>query len=141
MRKSNCPPPLNISKVAVGCGSFDALAERQKLRLADGVVPIVTRFMPKRADELLGGSIYWIVKHRITARQAILGFAVREEDRRTIIRLHPELVPVKARPKRAHQGWRYLAAVDAPPDLDGDDDGLTSLPPGLSMKLAGLALI
>jgi len=134
--------PLNMSKVAVGCGSFDALEKRQRLRLAGGIVPIVTRFMPKRADELVGGSIYWIVKHRITARQAILGFAERDEDRRTIIRLDPELVPVKARPKRAHQGWRYLAAADAPPDLaDCDEDGLTALPPELSMRLSALALI
>ena len=133
--------PLNISKVAVGCGSFDALAKRQRSRLAEGVVPIVTRFMPKRADELVGGSIYWIVKHRIAARQTILGFASREEDRRTIIRLDPELVPVRARPKRAHQGWRYLVAADAPPDLDGDDDGLMLLPPDLAAKLATLALI
>ncbi|HYG31272.1 MAG TPA: DUF1489 family protein [Allosphingosinicella sp.] len=130
-----------MSKVAVGCGSLDALAVRQRLRLADGVVPIVTRFMPKRAEELVGGSLYWIVKHRITARQIILGFASREEDRKTIIRLDPVLVPVRARPKRAHQGWRYLAAADAPADLDGDDDGLLALPPLLSMKLAGLALI
>ena len=133
--------PLNISKVAVGCGSLEALAARQRSRLSGGVVPIVTRFMPKRADELVGGSIYWIVKHRITARQTILGLATREEDRRTVIRLDPELVPVKARPKRAHQGWRYLAAADAPPDLDGDDDGLLALPPELSARLAGLALI
>ena len=133
--------PLNISKVAVGCGSFDALARRQQARLAGGVVPIVTRFKPKRADELLGGSIYWIIKHRITARQTILGFDTRAEDRRTVIRLSPELVPVRAQPKRAHQGWRYLAAEDAPPDLDGDDDGLMALPPALSMKLASLALI
>ena len=134
--------PLNMSKVAVGCASFDALAKRQRLRLSDGVVPIVTRFMPKRADELVGGSIYWIVKHRITARQAILGFATREEDRRTVIRLDPELVPVRARAKRAHQGWRYLAGADAPPDLgDGDDDGLAALPPRLSTKLAALLLI
>jgi hypothetical protein len=130
-----------MSKVAVGCGSFDALKARQQSRLSGGVVPIVTRFMPKRAGELVGGSIYWIVKHRITARQTILGFAEREEDRRTIIRLDPELVPVRARPKRAHQGWRYLAADDAPPDLHGDDGGLLALPPELSARLASLALI
>jgi hypothetical protein len=132
---------LNISKVAVGCRTLDALATRQRARLADGVVPIVTRFRPKRADELVGGSIYWIVKHRISVRQAILGFAEREADRRTIIRLDPELVPVRAQVKRAHQGWRYLTAADAPPDFDGDEDGLAALPPRLSMKLAGLALI
>ncbi len=133
--------PLNISKVAVGCASLDSLRARQLLRLAGGVVPIVTRFRPKRADELIGGSIYWIVKHRIAARQTILGFADREEDRRTIIRLDPLLVPVRALAKRAHQGWRYLEQADAPLDLDGDDGGLAELPPQLTARLAALALI
>ncbi|HEY0627196.1 MAG TPA: DUF1489 domain-containing protein [Allosphingosinicella sp.] len=131
---------LNISKVAVGCASFDALKRRQELRLTGGVVPITTRFKPKRADELVGGSIYWIIKHRITARQTILGFA-EGEDRRTVIALDPKLVPVKARPKRAHQGWRYLDPADAPLDFDGDDEGLAALPPALAIKLSALALI
>jgi len=133
-------PQLNISKVAVGCASIDALRKRQQLRAEGGVVPIVTRFRPKRADELIGGSIYWIVKHRITARQTIIGFAETEE-RRTIIRLDAELVPVRARPKRAHQGWRYLAAEDAPGDYDGVEDGLALLPPEVAAKLSALALI
>jgi hypothetical protein len=133
--------PLHISKVAVGCASLDALRKRQQSRLSEGVVPIVTRFRPKRADELVGGSIYWIVKHRITARQTILGFAERAEDRRTIIRLDPELVTVRAQPRRAHQGWRYLAAADAPSDLAGDESGLAELPPELTARLAALALI
>ncbi|MEA3053623.1 MAG: hypothetical protein QOG72_2526 [Sphingomonadales bacterium] len=133
--------PLNISKVAVGCASLDALRARQALRLADGIVPIVTRFRPKRADELVGGSIYWIVKHRTTARQAIIGFADREEDRRTVIRLHPELILVRALPRRAHQGWRYLPAEEAPLDLDGDETGLAELPPELTARLSALALI
>ena len=132
--------PLNISKVAVGCASFDALRKRQEARLSGGVVPITTRFRPKRADELVGGSIYWIVKHRITARNRILGFA-ESEDNRTIIQLDPKLVPVKAWPKRAHQGWRYLAPGDAPTDFDGEDEGISALPPGLAVKLAALALI
>ena len=131
---------LHISKVAVGCASFDALRKRQQGRLAEGVVPIVTRFRPKRADELIGGSIFWIIKHRITARQTILGFDEAPE-RRTIIQLAPELVTVRARPKRAHQGWRYLAAEDAPADFDGSDDELGSLPSALLTKLSALALI
>ena len=134
-------PSLNISKVAVGCASIEALKRRQQARASGGVVPLVTRFRPKRADELIGGSVYWIVKHRITARQTILGFAHREEDRRTIIRLDAELVPVRALPMRAHQGWRYLTEADAPRDLDGDDDGVATLPPELAARLAGLALI
>ena len=131
---------LNISKVAVGCASFDALRKRQEARASGGIVAITTRFRPKRADELIGGSIYWIVKHRITARNRIVGFA-EGEDRRTVIQLDARLVPVKARPKRAHQGWRYLAPNDAPADFDGEDEGLAALPPSLAMKLAALALI
>ena len=133
--------PLHISKVAVGCASLDALRARQAQRLADGIVPVVTRFRPKRADELIGGSIYWIVKHRIAARQTIIGFAEREQDRRTVIRLHPELVMVCALARRAHQGWRYLAGADAPADLDGDDTGLAELPAQLTAKLSALMLI
>ncbi len=49
---------LHISKVAVGCSGLEALRRRQEGRLAGGVVPIVTRFRPKRADELIGGSIF-----------------------------------------------------------------------------------
>ena len=101
----------------------------------------MTRFRPKRADELIGGSIYWIVKHRIAVRQTILGFDESEADRRTIIRLDPELVPVRALPRRAHQGWRYLAPEDAPPDLGDAGDGLAELPPQLAERLAVLALI
>ena len=131
---------LHISKVAVGCASVEALRRRQSSRFDGAVVPITTRYRPKRAEELVGGSIYWIVKHRISVRQTILGFA-ESADRRTIIRLDPELVSVRALPKRAHQGWRYLASADAPPDLDGEDDGIMSLPPILAEQLAILALI
>ena len=133
--------PLHISKVAVGCGSLQALQARQDMRRQGDAVPIVTRYRPKRADELVGGSIYWIIKHRVVARQTILGFADSEADRKTIIRLDAELVPVRPISKRAHQGWRYLAAADAPADLDGDDDGSATLPPELASRLAVLALI
>ena len=132
---------LHLSKVAFSCASYDTLARRQLARVADGVVPLVTRFMPKRADELIGGSLYWIVKHRLIARNRILGFATRAQDGRTIIQLDPDLVRVRLFPKRAHQGWRYLEAADAPPDLDGEPDGLDALPPALLGKLAGLALV
>jgi hypothetical protein len=96
--------------------------------------------MPKRADALVGGSLYWIIKHRLIARQAILGFATGA-DGRAIVRLDPLLVRVRAWPKRAHQGWRYLDAADAPPDLDGEPDGIDALPPALLGKLVGLALV
>lgn len=131
---------LHLTKVAVSCASVDTLKRRLETRVRDGAVPVVTRFRPTRADELVGGSLFWIVKHRIAGRQTILGFDTRKSDRKTIIRLDPELVPVRATAKRAHQGWRYLAEADAPPDLAGSDD-IALLPPDLAGKLATLALI
>jgi hypothetical protein len=134
-------PSLHLSKVAVSCASVETLKRRLEGRIRDGVVPILTRFRPKRADELVGGSLYWIVKHRIAARQTIIGFDIRASDRRTIIRLDPELVPVRALAKRGHQGWRYLDEADAPPDLEGGVDDISQLPPDLAGKLTVLALI
>ena len=131
---------LHMSKVAVGCASLAALQRRQQLRLTNASVPVVTRFRPKRADELLGGSIYWIVKHRLAARQVILDFA-EGPDRRTIIHLDPLLVQVRAVPRRAHQGWRYLAAEDAPEDFDGSDGQLAEMPADLLARLSALALL
>ena len=132
---------LNISKVAVGCASLEALRQRQLARLQDGIVPLRTRYRPKRADELIEGSVYWIIRHRVMARQTILGFGEDEVERRTIIWLDPELVPVQPQPRRAHQGWRYLAAADTPPDRLGGIEGVAALPSSLADELAALALI
>jgi len=133
-------PNLNLSKVAVRCTGFDALDKRMRSRATGGTVAIVTRFMPKRAEELAGGSLYWIVRHRLIGRQAILGFGTAP-DGRAIIRLDSNLVRVRAASKRAHQGWRYLEAADAPTDLEGEPDGIDALPPRLLGKLTGLALV
>jgi hypothetical protein len=43
------------------------------------------------------------------------------------------------RPKRAHQGWRYLEDKDDLPPADST--GVAELPPRLFGKLAGLGLI
>ncbi|SFS03418.1 DUF1489 family protein [Sphingomonas jatrophae] len=134
--------PLHLTKVAVGCASMEALIERMEARAAGGAEAwLETRYRPTRHAELIGGSIYWIVKHRLVARQAILGF-VETEEGRCRIRLGGLVVPVRARPKRAHQGWRYLVAADAPADFaDGDADALELLPPALARELMALALI
>ena len=109
--------------------------------MKDGAVPVVTRYRPKRADELVGGSLYWIVRQRVAGRQTILGFDVRASDGKTIIRLDPALVTVRATARRGHQGWRYLDEADAPPDLGGGEEDVEALPPDLAGKLAVLALI
>ena len=133
--------PLNLTKVAYGCDSVDFLAERLALRAAHGPTSfLVTRYLPKRHEEIVGGSLFWIVKHQLIARSLILRF---EEDERghCLIRLEAALVPVRVRPKRAHQGWRYLTGADAPSDLAGETDDLAALPTGLVRELALLYLI
>jgi len=133
---------LNITKVAVGCAELDTLRARLESRAVDGETHIVTRFRPKRDSELVGGSLYWIIKHRLVARQEILGFAEDPDGKRCRILLSADLRPVRAHPKPAHQGWRYLPAADAPPDLGGDEaEGLSALPAPMAAELAALALI
>jgi len=132
---------LNITKVAFGCTSVDYLRERIAARAVDGVHEIPTRYRPTRHAELIGGSLFWIIKHRLVARQTILGFVEMETEKRWIVRLDARLVPVRARAKRAHQGWRYLEAANAPADFDGGDTDLAELPPAMLNELAALALI
>jgi hypothetical protein len=132
-------PHLHLTKVAVGCASVEALENRIARRASKGEVRIPTRMRPKRMDELIGGSLHWIVKHRIVARLEILRFEDRSDGRIDIV-CSADLVKVPPKPKRAHQGWRYLDDADAP---GGDDDGsgLSELPPRMYAKLAGLGLV
>ncbi len=132
---------LHLTKVAFGVSSADQLAERVRQRAAAGGMMLTTRFLPKRHEEVAGqGSLYWIVKHQLIARSPILLFG-EAEGGRVAIHLGPELVLVRTRPKRAHQGWRYLEHADAPLDLGGDATGIADMPAALQGRLAELALI
>jgi hypothetical protein len=132
-------PTVHLTKVAFACRDLDALQERIARRTVGGEVRIATRMRPKRAGELVGGSLYWIVKHRLLARQEILRFEDREDGRIDIV-CSAELVTVSPQPRRAHQGWRYLADADAPQGGD-DGSGLGALPPQLYGRLEALALV
>ena len=132
-------PLLHLTKVAVGCASLEALQNRIARRVSKGEVRVPTRMRPKRMDELVGGSLHWIVKHRMIARQQILRFDERSDGRVDIV-CSAELIVIPPRPKRAHQGWRYLEGADAP-DGENDGSGLAELPPRLYGKLAALALV
>lgn len=92
---------------------------------------------PKRADELIGGNLYWIVKHRLVACNAILRIEDRNDGRIDFV-CSADLERIAPVPKRAHQGWRYFESDAAKQD---DSSGMAELPPGLYGKLAGLALI
>jgi len=130
---------LHLTKVAVGCASVEALQNRIARRVTRDEVRVPTRMRPKRMAELVGGSLHWIVKHRIVARQEILRFDDRNDGRIDIVcSAELELIPPKA--KRAHQGWRYLEESEAPTGED-DGTGLSELPPRMYAKLAGLGLV
>lgn len=130
---------LHITKVAVGCADADTLGERLRSRAVDGESWIVTRYRPTRHEDVVGGSLYWIIKHQLIARSRILGFA--EAEGRWRIRLAADLVATRIQARRAHQGWRYLDPADAPGDLGGAVDDLSALPPALVGELALLQLL
>ena len=132
-------PKLHLTKVAFACRDLEALQERVKRRAVGGEVRIATRMRPKRADELIGGNLYWIVRHTIIASLPILRLEEREDGRIDIV-CAAELRTVSPTPRRAHQGWRYLEDEDAPSTTD-DGTGLAELPPQLYGRLAALALV
>jgi len=104
-----------------------------------------TRMMPKRAEELLqGGSLYWVIKGQIACRQrlrAIRPFTDQDGIGRCHLVLEHAVVPVRPRPCRPFQGWRYLEARDAPGDLDGTLGDAGVLPEPLRRELASLGLL
>jgi hypothetical protein len=132
-------PNLHLTKVAFGCRTIEALEKRIAGRDVGGEVRVVTRMRPKRADELIGGSLYWIVRHRLVACQQIVRIDDRADGRIDIV-CSAELILISPSPKRAHQGWRYLEEGSAPP-AEGDGSGIADLPPRLYGKLATLALV
>ena len=132
-------PTLHLTKVAFACRDLGALKERIARRAVGREVRIATRMRPKRASELVGGNLYWIVRHRLIAGLEILRFEDREDGRIDIV-CSAELKAVSPMPRRAHQGWRYLEGADAP-TADDDGSGLGALPPQLYGRLAALALV
>ena len=144
--------PLHLVKLSVGATSFrdlkDWIDERAKVNRAKGkqVRHVhVTRMTPKRDTELLdGGSIYWVIKGEIAARQklvAIEPFRDKDGIGRCRLVMETKLVPVSPRPMRAFQGWRYLDAKSAPPDLRGSPQDLADMPEPMRKELRELGLL
>lgn len=131
--------PLHITKIAFSAESVEDLRTWLESHAAAGEARLTTRYLPKRVEEMRGGSLYWIHNHMLVGRSPILGFAETGQGRYWI-RLEPRLLAVQPRPKRAHQGWRYLEEKDAPPDLDSDAND-NALPPALASELGRLGLI
>ena len=128
--------PLHMTKVAYGATSFEDL--HGWFRTRGDKARLTTRYLPKRHEEMIGGSLYWIFKHQLVARSEILGFEEAEGGLTNIV-ISTKLIDVHPKPKRAHQGWRYLEEADAPADL-ADGESAEVLPPSLAGELAKLGL-
>jgi len=143
---------LHLVKLCVGVEDIAHLRRLQRARLEaarqvnpKATLAHITRMTPRRSDELLdGGSLYWVIKRQIQVRQRFLDI-VRFTDQEGIGRcrlvIDPELVVVRPHPRRAFQGWRYLDASDAPPDLDIDRDDEADMPPDMRASLIEMGLL
>lgn len=141
---------LNLLKLCVGAESVEDLegwiGERIAARRAAGEPEEqihTTRMVPKRTEELLdGGSLFWVIKGGIQCRQRLLDIRPFT-DAEGIGRCHLVLEPIIARtewhPRRPFQGWRYLAAADAPADIGAGGDA--AMPAPLRRELAELGLL
>ncbi|RVT85545.1 DUF1489 family protein [Rhodobacteraceae bacterium CCMM004] len=133
---------VHLIKLCVGAETVEDLADWQRQARAQapcGRPRHVTRMWPKQAAALVaGGSLYWVIKGLVQARQQIL--RLDEVDRgdgiaRCGIVLDPQIVRVRPQTKRPFQGWRYLRPEDAPEDLGEARGGETDLPPRLLAAL------
>jgi len=129
--------PLNLTKVAFGATSLEDMMGWFATRGLEA--KLTTRYLPKRHEELVGGSLFWILKHQLVARSEILRFEEAEGGKTHIV-IDPTLHLVHPIPRRAHQGWRYLEERDAPLDLGGEGES-DLLPGGLAMELGKLGLL
>ncbi len=143
---------LNMVKLCVGATSVEDLAawqaSRATFKAPDGkrCVAHTTFQSPKRqADLVPGGSLYWVIKGVILVRQPLVGFAEGRKDDGSsccLLLLEPTLINVRPTPRRPFQGWRYLTAEDAPPDIKrGAKDEVAAMPVSMRKKLADLGLL
>jgi hypothetical protein len=143
--------PTNLVKLCVGCSSIADLEEwieETRLhfkRLGRSYQPThTTRMMPKRIGAgKTEASLYWVMKSQIVCRQRLLEIRPvvdGEGINRCQLVLEPVVHPVRPRPMKPFQGWRYLDKADAPPDLSAlgaNED----MPDDLRRELAGLGLL
>lgn len=137
---------LNILKLCVGADSVEDLTQWHAAHThlwPAGTTVHVTRMWPKREAEILeGGSLYWVIKGVILARQRILRFEERDGHdgvRRCALVLDAQVIRTEPAPRRPFQGWRYLDPADSPRDMTSRtaDD---TLPPSLAQALADIGL-
>jgi len=114
---------VHIVKLAVGIEDVGHLEQQQKARMKrDNALIHTTRNMPVRSYEILdGGSIFWVIKKFVRARQRIINIktGVDSKGRRSCsFVLDAKLIKTELMEIRAFQGWRYFKDEKIPPDLN-----------------------
>ena len=143
---------LHLIKLCVGADSLADLRGWMAARMAEARrrrAPLrhahVTRMAPKRAADILdGGSLYWVIKGQIGARQRVVDiepFIDSDGIGRCRLWLDGAVVALAPRPMRPFQGWRYFEPKSAPPDIDESQPGFADMPEALRRELAGLGLL
>jgi hypothetical protein len=143
---------LHLLKLCVGVDTVQELEDWIKMRLKEkrkkGEKPEhihTTRMVPKRADEIVdGGSLFWVIKGEIICREKLLAirpFTDKDGIGRCRLVMDGKVHLVQPRPFRAFQGWRYLAAKDAPRDLDRAAPGARNMPEAMRRELRELGLL
>ena len=138
---------VNIVKLCVGAEDVQDLIDwqAQRMRQNKTTAPFhITRMFPKRSKEVLsGGSLYWVFKGVLLARQRITALEeVRGQDGilRCKIVLDPEVIRTEPVPRRPFQGWRYLDPAESPADLTQDRQAEGDLPPTLAAALSQIGV-
>lgn len=135
---------MNLVKLCVGVDSVEDLAAHIASR-GGKKTSHITRMRPKQDEAILnGGSLYWVIKGVIQARQQIVGldeFTSADGTRRCKIVLDADLIRTENAPRRAFQGWRYLKPEDTPRDLVKARENDSELPPEMAQALAEIGLI
>lgn len=143
---------MHLQKLCVGVENIESLqawidfkADQARLQGRKHEQFHTTRAMPKQRDAILDdGSLYWVIKGVMQARQRIIDLRTNVGDdgiSRCDIVLEPRVIATHMHPRRPFQGWRYLKPDDAPRDLTALAEGEGDLPTELRSELAELGLL
>ena len=117
---------INLIKLCVGVENLEQLLnwqQRRGYKYNSDIMAVnhVTRNFPKRGAELIdGGSLYWVIKGKISARNEIVALEETQDSngkRACSIVLKTPFVATEPKPHRPFQGWRYFNDDRKPEDI------------------------
>jgi hypothetical protein len=138
---------INLIKINVGSTNVDDIRDWQlsnREKWPDKRPRHITRMWPKRQIEILnGGSIFWVVKGYIMARQKIIGmeeFYRNDTIKCCALVFDNSIFETEIVKKRPFQGWRYLEKEQSPADLVKKDHNNDNIPLQLLAQLSDIGV-